>query len=84
MNKGGSLISLGKLEEAITEFNKVIEIRERLVNVLKQDQFANDLAMAYMNKGISLSRLGKLKEAITEFNKAIEISEQLVNELKQD
>lgn len=78
MNKGVSLDDLGKLEEAIGEYNKAIKIRERLVNELKQDQFANDLASDYMNKGVSLRIMGKLEEATDEYNKAIAINERLM------
>ena len=84
MNKGVSLDSLGRLEDAITEYDTAIKIRERLVNELNQDQFANALAMAYMNKGVSLNSLGRMEDAITEYDAAIKIYERLVNELNQD
>jgi tetratricopeptide (TPR) repeat protein len=71
MNKGVSLDSLGKLNEAIESYERAIEILERLVNRENRTELSNDLAAAYMNKGVSLSSLGKLNEAIESYERAI-------------
>ncbi len=76
MNKGNALARLGKLEEAIAEYNEAIKIRERLVNELNQDQYANDLAEAYMNKGYTVSLLGELSEATKICGTAISLWEE--------
>ena len=54
MNKGVALDNLGRLNEAVDEYDKAIAILEELVNEQKRDELANDLAMAYMNKGMLL------------------------------
>ena len=77
--KGIVLGSLGKLNEAITEFEKVIAIREKLL-MQGRREIVTDLAMAYLNKGIVLAQLWKLKEAITEFEKAIVILGELLEQ----
>jgi tetratricopeptide (TPR) repeat protein len=79
MNKGISLDSLGKLNEAIAEYDKAIEILKLFVDN-GRTELANDLASAFMNKGISLWSLGKLNEALIEYGKAIEILEPLVEQ----
>ena len=84
MNKGVALDSLGRLNEAVAEYDKAIAIREDLVFEQKRDELANDLAMAYMNKGVALDSLGRLNEAVAEYDKAIAILEDLVNEQKRD
>ncbi|HSK72410.1 MAG TPA: tetratricopeptide repeat protein, partial [Pyrinomonadaceae bacterium] len=77
LNKGNALWSLGRLNEAIDEYNKAIEIREKLVEA-GRTELSSDLAMAYMNKGTALDSLGRSNEAINEYDKAIEIYEKLV------
>jgi tetratricopeptide (TPR) repeat protein len=77
-NKGIALDSLGKLNEAIAEYDKAILILERLVDG-GRTELANDLASALMNKGVSLYSLGKLNEAIAEYDKAILSYKRLVD-----
>ncbi len=77
VNKGNALYSLGKLNEAIAEYDKAILIRKDLVDSGRLE-LSNDLAMAYVNKGVSLRNLGKLNEAIAEYDKAILILKGLV------
>ena len=76
-NKGISLDNLGRLNEAIVEYNKAIEILKNLVGN-GRSELLNDLAMVYLNKGVSLDNLGRLDEAIAEYDKAIEIRKELV------
>jgi tetratricopeptide (TPR) repeat protein len=75
-NKGVSLDSLGKLNEAIAEYDKAISILQSLVDN-GRTELANDLAMAFLNKGVSLHSLGKLSDAIVEYDKAIAIRNDL-------
>ncbi len=84
MNKGITLDNLGRLNEAVDEYNKAIKIREDLVNEQKRDELADNLATAYMNKGVALWRLDRSNEAVDEYDKAIKIREDLVNEQKRD
>ncbi len=57
MNKGVALRGLGRLSEAITQYDQAIEIREPLV-AGGRVELANDLATAYMNKGVALIAWG--------------------------
>ena len=82
--KGIALDDLGKLNEAILEYDKAIEIRQRLIEEENRNDLANDLAIVFMNKGNTLSDLGKLNEAILEHDKAIEIYQRLIEDEKQD
>jgi len=59
-NKGKSLASLGRFDEAITCCNKALEIDPRN-------------AKGWGNKGVSLHGLGRFDEAITCYNKVLEI-----------
>ncbi|HZH30654.1 MAG TPA: tetratricopeptide repeat protein [Pyrinomonadaceae bacterium] len=79
-NKGIPLRNVGRLSEAIVEYDKAITIFEQLVNEEGRGELADDLAMAYMNKGNALNNAGRLPEAIAEYDKAIRIRERLVNE----
>ena len=84
INLGLALDNLGRLNEAVAEYDKAIAIYEDLVNEQKRDELANDLAAAYMNKGVALDSLGRSNEAIAEYDKAIAIREDLVFEQKRD
>ncbi len=77
VGKGNVISDLGKLNEAIAEYDKAILIRKGLVESGRLE-LSNDLASAYMNKGVSLDNLGKLNEAIAEYDKAILILKGLV------
>ncbi|MDX6270148.1 MAG: hypothetical protein QOD28_1371 [Acidobacteriota bacterium] len=79
-NKGNVFDSLGRLQEAIVEYDKAIAICEKLVNEEGHGELANNLAACYMNKGNTLDSLGALPEAIVEYDKAITIRERLVNQ----
>src|SRR3989339_803850 len=64
-NKGLALSKLSKFQEAITCFDKAIEINP-------QDE------MLWTNKGVVLAELGKCQEAVAYYNKAIEINPKSV------
>jgi tetratricopeptide (TPR) repeat protein len=59
-NKGSSLDSLGRDEEAIRCYDKALELDPRLV-------------FAWSNKGVSLKSLGRFEEAICCLDKALEL-----------
>jgi len=59
-NMGLSFLAIGKVDQAITELRKSIEI-------------APDYAVGHNNLGIALVRQGKLKEAIEHYEKAIQL-----------
>lgn len=65
-NKGLELYNIGKHEEAIKAFKKVIEINPGNY-------------MAWYNKGVALGNLGKYEEAIKAYEKAIEIKRDYAN-----
>ena len=60
-NKGASLENLGKYQEAIACYNRVLEINPRD-------------AGAWSNKGNALNKLGKLQEAVDCYDRALEIN----------
>ncbi len=60
-NEGVALYKLGKPEEAITCYDKALEID-------------TSCAQAWHNKGLAIRELGKPEEAITYYNKALEIN----------
>lgn len=63
--KGRALIGLRRYDDAITAFDKAIELKP-------------DYAKAYNNKGIALKNIRKLNEAINAYDKAIELRPDLV------
>jgi tetratricopeptide (TPR) repeat protein len=81
--KAASLWKLNKLNEAVAECDKAIEILKPLVKQGRTELDA-DLAMAYIRKGGSLWNLGKLNEAVIEFDRAIDIYEYLVKQGRFD
>jgi tetratricopeptide (TPR) repeat protein len=60
-NRGTIYSKSGKLTEAISDFNKAIELNPKD-------------AVAYNNRGNAYGKSGKLTEAILDFNKAIELN----------
>jgi tetratricopeptide (TPR) repeat protein len=80
VNLSLSLNNLGRLDDAVTEYDKAIAIYEKLVHEKGQFDLVSDLAGAYTNKGITLRLLGRLNDAIAEYDKAIAIREVLVHE----
>jgi tetratricopeptide (TPR) repeat protein len=65
-NKGLTLTDLGKYEEAITYYDKVLAINST--------DFTLCICVLYANKGLSLDALGKYEEAITYYDKALAIN----------
>jgi tetratricopeptide (TPR) repeat protein len=63
-NKGNALANLNKYDEAITVFDKAIEINP-------QD------SITWYSKGVALSYLNRLDEAIKAYDKSIEINPQI-------
>jgi len=66
VNKGASLGTLGKDQEAIVCYNKALELNP-------------GYAEAWNNKGIVLGSLGKPQEAFACYDKALEINPKLAN-----
>lgn len=60
LNKGYSLCTFGKLQEAIAFFDEALQIDPKYV-------------LAWINKGFSLNNLGKHQEAIACYDKALQI-----------
>lgn len=77
-NIGLSLRNLGKLDEAIDESTKAIEIYKDLVENQGRTELAHELATAFGDRGITFRNLGKLSEAIDEFDNSIKIFKDLV------
>src|SRR6185436_11462570 len=67
-DKDNSLLNLSKYEEAITLYDKALEIDPKEVNVLT-------------NKGVALDDLGRYEEAITWYDKALAVNPMDVDTL---
>ncbi|MHC4405056.1 MAG: tetratricopeptide repeat protein, partial [Planctomycetota bacterium] len=78
--RGDALCDQGKLDEAIKEYEKAIEIYTRLVDEEGQAELANDLAASHNKRGYALGEREKPDEAIRDYQKAIEIYTRLVHE----
>ncbi len=83
VNLGMALSNLGRLNEAVVEYDKAIMIREELVHEKRRVELAKDLAGVYVNKGNALQNLGRLDDAFIEVDKALAIYEKLVKEQKR-
>lgn len=87
LNKGVAFGNSNRLEEAIDNYDKAIEIRERLIKP-ECKELESELAIAYLNKGTALGSFNKLERAIDELNKAVKIYERLIkdgrNELESE
>jgi tetratricopeptide (TPR) repeat protein len=59
-NRGNSRVSQNKLEEAIADYNKAVEL-------------APNVTDPYLNRGTALEGLGKWDEAIADYNRALEL-----------
>jgi len=70
--------NIGDKPGAIQSYDKVIEIRERLVFKEGRKEMLNDLGSSYMNKGVTLWSYGEKHVAITMYDKSIEIWKELV------
>jgi tetratricopeptide (TPR) repeat protein len=69
-------------DEAIIEYDRCIELLERLLRENKLDD-ENDLASAYLNRGNAYSEIiGCTKEALADYDRCIEIMERLLGENK--
>ena len=62
-NKGMAFIELGQYQDAISAFDKAIEINPKYAN-------------AWNNKGVALGRLGRYKEAKVCYDKAKELRKE--------
>jgi tetratricopeptide (TPR) repeat protein len=78
MVNGNSLMNLLRLDEAIKEYKRSIEIYEQLVNEENRLDLRQDLAKAYLNKGTPFIYLQRFNEATQEIEASIKILEQLV------
>ena len=81
-NRGNTYDIAKKLDAAIADYTKAIEIRDDLRATLVQQgqwhpQFQNDLANAYMNRGVARTRWQNFDLAITDFSSAIDIADGL-------
>jgi tetratricopeptide (TPR) repeat protein len=68
---------------ALGEYDRAIEILERLVHKEKRWDLASALAGDYMNKAASVSLLGNHREAAALIERAIEVFERLVHQEKR-
>ena len=75
LNLGLALKNLGRLSEAIAEYDKSIEIYEESVEA-GRTELSNNLAMAYLNQGVALEQQNNSAEAVAIFGQAIELWEQ--------
>ncbi|MBW1915530.1 MAG: tetratricopeptide repeat protein [Deltaproteobacteria bacterium] len=61
INQGNAYVGKGQYDQAISDFNKAIQINPRF-------------AKAYYNRGVAYKRKGQYDQAISDYNKAIEIN----------
>ncbi|MFM7406525.1 MAG: tetratricopeptide repeat protein [Cuspidothrix sp.] len=59
-NRGNSRVSQNKLQEALTDYNKAVEL-------------APNVTDPYLNRGTALEGLGKWEEAIADYNRVLEL-----------
>lgn len=59
-NRGNSRVSQNKLQEALTDYNKAVEL-------------APNVTDPYLNRGTALEGLGKWEEAIADYNHVLEL-----------
>ncbi len=79
MNRGNAYRAIQRTAEALSDFGRAIEIRERLLGEGRLlDE--NDLAVAYMNRGLAYSAIQKPAESLADYGRAIEIGERLLGE----
>jgi serine/threonine protein kinase/lipopolysaccharide biosynthesis regulator YciM len=64
---------------ALGEYDRAIEIQERLVRQEGRRELANGLAKIYENKALAVSGLGDHRAAVGLYDRAIEIWERLVH-----
>jgi len=63
-NRGVAYGESGKVEEAIADYTKAVELNP-------------ESAEAYYNRGIAYGKSGKVEEAIADYTKAIELNPEL-------
>ena len=78
IQKGMALDDLGRLPQAIIEYEKAISILEQLVEITQQSDLAVPLAAGHLNKGAALRRLHRLQEALDQYEKSIAFLKKLV------
>lgn len=79
MNKALVHFTAGDLYGALNEYDRAIEIQERLVSQDGRTAVINNLAAAYMNKANVVSALGDKQAAVALFDQAIEVVERFVH-----
>ena len=79
-NRGGILSNQGRLNEAMADLEKAVELFGRLVNEEGQGELAFKLALAFTNRGITLCKLGRVREGIGDLDQAIPIYEKSVEQ----
>jgi tetratricopeptide (TPR) repeat protein len=78
VNRGLSLMNVGRLEEALADYRAATDLREELVNRDGRNDLRHDLGVTYLNRGNALQRLGRLEEALAESGAPIGLYEELV------
>ena len=67
-NRGLTYVDMGAFAEAISDFNKAIEINPRLISVY------DNRGAAYKKRGLLYVQKGDLERALSDFNKALELN----------
>lgn len=73
-DSGYDKAQLGNYKEAISDFNKAIELYKKFD---KTEEIEQNLAESYNNRGIAKKYLGKYKEAISDYDEAIKVNQKL-------
>lgn len=72
--------SLGMAEEALSHYERAIDLREDLIRAADDWEFQRDLATSYMNKANVLYTLDRADDALDFYNRALKIRERLVRD----
>jgi tetratricopeptide (TPR) repeat protein len=78
INRGLTLRSLLRYDEASADFAKAANVRSELIERQGHTELENDLAEALVLHGIALDALGRYDEALAEYRRAIQIRIRLV------
>jgi len=79
-NRGTVYWTQGRIDDAVNDHSKALELYETLVNQESLPEHRCGLAMTYMSRGNALSDQGHLEDAVHDHDKALVLYETLVNQ----
>jgi tetratricopeptide (TPR) repeat protein len=79
-NRGNALAAQGKLDEAIDDFGRAIEIREQLIEKESRRELRWDLFSSLFNRAIAFSKMKDWKQAGGDIEKGGGLLRELIEE----